>query len=164
MSQLFHVAPGFLVRVGRLWHDDQVLLFVEEDEQAEIFVSNKGEPGCCLGVYSFDELARMGPPIGLRMAQESGDGSPAGVTARVDYQAHAWNAMWNVLAPSARPAYAPAWATAAGDEEDASDQGIEIAEAPQRGVVGDRHRPSARRDAVLAQASKRARQVLGAHA
>jgi hypothetical protein len=68
MSKQFYVEPGFLVRVGNLWHDHQAALFVEEDEQAEIYLANRGMAGSCLGVYGYAGLDQTAPPMGLRCA------------------------------------------------------------------------------------------------
>jgi hypothetical protein len=67
MSKHFFVEPGFLVRVGSLWHDDAAALFVEEDERAEIYLSNRGFAGSCLGIYAYDRLDERSPPMGLRV-------------------------------------------------------------------------------------------------
>ncbi|MCW5747402.1 MAG: hypothetical protein KIT36_14535 [Alphaproteobacteria bacterium] len=68
MSKQFYVEPGFLVRVGGLWHDHQAALFVEEDENAEVYLANRGVAGSCLGVYSYARLDQVAPPMGLRCA------------------------------------------------------------------------------------------------
>jgi hypothetical protein len=68
MSKHFYVEPGFLVRVGSLWHDNKAALFVEEDERAEIYLANGGFAGSCLGIYPYERLDECRPPMGLRNA------------------------------------------------------------------------------------------------
>lgn len=137
MSKQFQVEPGFIVRVGRLWHDSNVLLFVEEDEQAEIYVANKGEAGCCLGVYAHAQLRRYAPPIGLRPVDRS---SRAGVpTATVIGQASCWMPSWTA-----------AWSGPRAGNAIGLHHGVEVAEPPQGCVIGERHRAPHRGDAVLA--------------
>ena len=68
MSKQFFIEPGFLVRVGSLWHDHQAALFVEEDERAEVYLANRGTAGSCLGVYDYAGLNQDMPPMGLRRA------------------------------------------------------------------------------------------------
>jgi hypothetical protein len=69
MSKQFNVAPGFLVRIGSLWHDSQAPLFIEEDEEAAIYLDNRGLAGCCLGIYAYAGLDSQAPPMGLRCAR-----------------------------------------------------------------------------------------------
>src|SRR5262245_53435898 len=94
MCKQFGVEPGFLVRVGGLWHDSNVRLFVEEDERAEVYVSTNGQAGSCLGVYACAELDQSARPLGLgRSVGRRGTIGPAAtLISHVDYRIPAWTA------------------------------------------------------------------------
>lgn len=70
MSKKFHVEPGLEALVAGLWYRPGVMLFVEEDEQVEIYYTpnRRNRRGACLATYTYDTLNPQSPPFGLRPA------------------------------------------------------------------------------------------------
>lgn len=69
MSKKFHVEPGLEALVAGLWYKPGVMLFVEEDEQVEIYAPGKrNRRGACLATYTYSVLDPAVPPFGLRQA------------------------------------------------------------------------------------------------
>jgi hypothetical protein len=99
MPRQFQVESGFIVRVGHVWHDSNAMLFVEEDERAEIYIANKGEPGCCLGSYGHAELEQSAAPFGLRAVAGGKETAlpAAAVAVQAQFWVPSWNATWTRL-------------------------------------------------------------------
>lgn len=81
MSKAFLVKPGFEARNGNVRYGPGVRLFVEEDEQIDVYLVRLGRP-CKPRRYTYGQLATSAVPPGLLSCD-----------ARCADAAHAWSGL-----------------------------------------------------------------------
>jgi hypothetical protein len=67
MSKTFLVVPGYEARNGHVRYGPGVTMYVEEDEQVEVYLLRQGRH-CNVRQYEYSKLDPQAPPPGLRSA------------------------------------------------------------------------------------------------
>lgn len=65
MCKTFFLKPGHLARCDGLWYEPGILLAVAKGESVELFTARKGMPENSCGTFSYQDLDRTAPPVGL---------------------------------------------------------------------------------------------------
>jgi hypothetical protein len=67
MTKAFLVRRGFEARNGHVRYGPGIKLFVEDDEEIEVYMMRQGKP-CRARQYAYASLDMSAPPAGLRSA------------------------------------------------------------------------------------------------